>query len=110
MKILTNRTHYDLKDSENYVLIVVDSELREFKARCLGNVKEYIVVGVMEYNDDFITYTLFQTENLPNLHLTIIRKEISEYDHRLLGETEDISNDYITKQALVRAKDIKYSL
>ena len=110
MKILSNRTHYDLKDAENYVLIVEKGKLREFKARCLGNVKEYIVVGDMEYNDEFITYTLFQTENLPNLHLTVIRKDVSEYDYRLLGDIEDISNDYITKQALARAKDINFKL
>ncbi len=110
MKILSNSTKYDLKDAENYVLIVNEGKLREFKARCLGNVKEYIVVGVLEYNNDFSTYTLFQTENLPNLRITVLRKEVSEYDHRLLGEIEDVSGDYITKQALARAKDIKFQL
>ena len=114
MRIATQRLFSDLENAENYILIVdKDGTYRECKPRCLTNFKNYIVVGYLEYNDYFLSYYLFATENTADYRVSVLRKNeigkaiVSKYGG--VGETEEMPNDFIEKQALLRAKDIKFS-
>lgn len=108
---LTNWCDSDLKDAEHYILIVdKNGEYKEFKARCLDNSPGCTVVGHLEYNDDFLVYTLFATENLPLERFTFLRRiDLSYYDDKNYCKgREEVDAYYVDRKALARAKDIKF--
>ena len=101
----------DLKGAEHYVLILdKKGKYYECKVRCLDNFPECIIVGHLEYDEDFLVYTLFATENLPLESLTLLRRSDLDYykDLNYCRGRKEVDNSYVEKQALIRAKDIKF--
>ena len=88
MIMLTDWCKNDLKDAEHYVLIVdVKGAYHEYKVRGLGNSPGCMIVGHLEYNEDFMTYTLFETENLPLESFTLLRRLDLDYYKDLIYTT-----------------------
>ncbi len=113
MYLLTNWCGSDLKNGEHYILLVSqDGKFEEVKARCLGNFPNSTIVGHLEYNEEFLVYTLFVTENLPLERFTFLRKLDLDYykDMNYCKDREEVDHYFINKKALARAKDIKFKL
>lgn len=111
MIMLTDWCDDDLENGEHYVLIVdVKGEYHEYKVRCLGNSPGCTIVGHLEYNEDFMVYTLFATENLPLERFTLLRRiDTSYYDSfNYCKGRKEVDNYFIDRKALARAKDIKF--
>lgn len=113
MYLLTEWCGDDLKNGEHYILLVSnDGKFKEVKARCLGNFPNSTIVGHLEYDEEFLVYTFFATENLPIDRFTVLRKQdISYYDDRNYCKSKiEVESNYLTKLALIRAKDIRFKL
>ena len=111
MIMLTGWHGNDLKDAEHYVLIVdAKGAYREYKVRCLGNSPGCTIIGHLEYNEDFMTYTLFATENLPLESFTFLRRLDLDYykDLNYCNDRKEVDSEFISRKALARAKDIKF--
>lgn len=99
------------ESTEPYILIV-DSKGSSFEVRprCLGNFKDYIVIGLLEATETFKTYVLFATENLPEFYLT---QWLDKENPPINCGTEPFKeepNDILVKAINIRAKDIKYRI
>ena len=113
MYLLTNWCDSDLDNGEHYILIVSnDGKFFEVKSRCLSNFPDSTIVGHLEYNDDFMVYTFFATENLPIDRFTLLRNnDLKHYEHlNYCKEKKEIESNYVEKLAFIRAKDIKFKL
>ena len=112
MFILTEWCGDDLKDGEHYILLVSnDGNFKEVKARCLGNFPNSTIVGHLEYDEDFLVYTFFATENLPIDRFTVLRKNVEHYNDKNYCKSKiEVESNYLNKLALIRAKDIKFKL
>lgn len=112
MFILTEWCGDDLKDGEHYILLVSnDGNFKEVKVRCLCNFPNSTIVGHLEYDEDFLVYTFFATENLPIDRFTVLRKDVEHYNDKNYCKSKiEVESNYLTKLALIRAKDIRFKL
>lgn len=112
MIMLTDWCGNDLQNGEHYVIIInTKGEYHEYKVRCLGNSPGCIIVGHLEYDEDFLVYTLFATENLPLERFTLLRRiDTSYYDSfNYCKGRKEVDSKYVDRKALARAKDIKFN-
>lgn len=108
---LTKWCGSDLENGEHYVIIIdAVGKYLEYKVRCLHNSPNCTIVGHLEYDEDFLVYTLFATENLPLERFIILRRiDTTYYDGKNYCEgREEVDIDYVERKARARAKDIKF--